>query len=198
MHIAKTLITLALFLSTPVVTIAQTHTDSHTDFHSYHKLIERRPLLAHVRLCLEHPSHCETHRDTRNELHPDALLREMRAINLRVNRTIRPMPDPEGQDIWTLHAREGDCEDYALQKQHELLLAGWPSSALRIAVVRGEHVEELHAVLLVRIGNTDWVLDNLTNAVRPWQDTPYEFLFVQSRDNPQDWKDVILASSLSS
>ena len=105
-----------------------------------------------------------------------------------MNRTIKPVPD-EGFDSWDVGVTEGDCEDYALLKRKELIELGWPTSALRIAVVRT--VDALyHAVRLARIGGVDYALDNLTSRVVPWSEAPYTFVFLQDRSDPHAWHRV--------
>ena len=47
-----------------------------------------------------------------------------------------------------------------------------------------------HAVLLVRVGGTDYTLDNLSDHVRPWDQTPYTYLMLQGREDPRAWHDL--------
>jgi predicted transglutaminase-like cysteine proteinase len=42
-------------------------------------------------------------------------------------------------------------------------------------------------VLTVRTDKGDFILDNLTNAIRQWDQTVYVFLKRQSSDNPGRW-----------
>lgn len=68
------------------------------------------------------------------------------------------------EDLWqtplAFAARGGDCEDFAIAKYFVLKLLGFRDADLRIAVLTSTERDEIHAVLLARVG-TDWlVLDN--------------------------------------
>jgi predicted transglutaminase-like cysteine proteinase len=152
-------------------------------------LTSRRPLLAHVRFCIHYEEQCDAYRDRRDPTRSsrDHFI-ELLRVNRTVNRAISPRPD-RGVDSWDINVTEGDCEDYALQKRAELIDRGWPSEALRIAVVRLRN-GVYHAVLLVQVGDTDFVLDNLTSQILPWDRAPYRFLMLQDRANPRSWHNV--------
>ncbi len=149
----------------------------------------RRPLLAHMRFCLLYQGQCDAYPDRRaptkrkTERKAEAL-----AVNLSVNQSIRPVPD-RGFDSWDIDVSEGDCEDYALQKRADLLAQGWPSAALRLAIVRTRH-DVPHVVLLVRIGAVDYALDNLHARILPWDETDYSFLMLQDHTDPRAWHDL--------
>lgn len=158
-------------------------------------LREDAPAMApfgHVKFCLINPEHC---RETGAPGSPvrltSELARELAYINGRVNTRIAPRPDRRGiaDDDWTLDPRAGDCEDYALTKQAELIRHGWPPGALRLAIARlpdGEH----HTVLIARTDKGDLVLDNLHAGIRDWQATPYRWLLLQSASSPRLWRRV--------
>lgn len=117
----------------------------------------------------------------------------IKEINLRANRTIRPISDMSQYRLaerWALPtARGGDCEDYALHKKMELVKAGFPPEQLLVAAVL-DRKRQSHAVLVVRTGTQDLVLDNLTNKVVPWDKTGYTFLRLQDPRNPARWVSV--------
>ena len=122
------------------------------------------------------------------------LLELARKINRRVNFTVSQLSDPENYgvaDYWTLPTNgNGDCEDFVLQKYKLLLDAGVDSRDLSIAVVldrRGNN----HAVLVLRHGSGDLVLDSLTRRIRPWNQTGYTFLAMQSGDDKTQWEVVM-------
>jgi predicted transglutaminase-like cysteine proteinase len=122
------------------------------------------------------------------------LLDLAKEINRRVNRAVYPLSDPENYgvaDYWTLPVNgNGDCEDYVLQKFKLLLDAGVDSRDMSIAVVldrRGDN----HAVLILRYSSGDLVLDNLSSRVRPWNQTGYTFLAMQSGANKTEWEVVM-------
>ena len=85
---------------------------------------------------------------------------------------------------WTLPTKgKGDCEDYALYKKYELTRAGFPAEQLLIATLLDLN-RASHAVLVVRTGANDLVLDNLTNKIVPWHKTGYTFLRMQDPRKP--------------
>ena len=107
-------------------------------------------------------------------------------VNREVNGAMRPQPETGSTDVWKIGGSSGDCEDYALTKRAALLRKGFPTSALLMTTVvtgRGES----HAVLMVRTDRGDFVLDNLTQVVKPWNNTGYRFTLMQSPDNPRIW-----------
>lgn len=63
-------------------------------------------------------------------------------------------------DFWReADAQGGDCEDFAIAKLNQLVARGWSVAALRLATVWTER-NDYHAVLVVRTGSGDVVLDN--------------------------------------
>jgi len=107
-------------------------------------------------------------------------------VNREINGAMRPQAETGLTDVWQIGGSSGDCEDYALTKRAALLRKGFPSSALLMTTVvtgRGEP----HAVLMVRTDRGDFVLDNLSQVVKPWNSTGYRFISMQSPDNPRIW-----------
>jgi predicted transglutaminase-like cysteine proteinase len=119
----------------------------------------------------------------------------LKRINGHVNATVTSADDLSvygKQDFWSLPTGgRGDCEDYALQKKKDLIDAGFRSDRLAMTVVLDSNGRN-HAVLLARLKDGDYVLDNLTGGVRSWESTGYTFLARQSFENQRVWK-VILA-----
>src|SRR5581483_7951914 len=107
--------------------------------------------------------------------------------------SIAPETDMEHygiEDYWTLPKDgKGDCEDYALLKRHILISIGWPTSLLLMTVVRDEN-DEGHAVLTARTPSGDLILDNRSDVLRLWYQTPYKFKMRQSANDPQLWFDL--------
>jgi len=89
----------------------------------------------------------------------------------------------------------GDCEDYALEKRRLLIEAGWPREALLMTVVRGRAGEE-HAILTVTTTSGDYILDNLTDRILPWDQTDYKFLWRQAQFDSSTWVALGDAQSL--
>jgi hypothetical protein len=113
---------------------------------------------------------------------------ELEAVNASVNRRIREKSDLQtsgNADDWQLPSSQGDCEDFAILKKSELLKRGWPASVLLLTVARlGDGG---HTVLTVRTSKGDKVLDNRTNAIRNWSNTPYRYFARQSQFAAGKW-----------
>jgi predicted transglutaminase-like cysteine proteinase len=118
----------------------------------------------------------------------------VQAINSRANRSVRSISDMQQYRVaerWALPtARGGDCEDYAIYKKLELIKAGFPPEQLLIATVL-DRQRQSHAVLVLRTGGADLVLDNLTNRIVPWNKTGYTFLRMQDPRQPSRWVSVL-------
>lgn len=113
--------------------------------------------------------------------------------NKMVNLAITPREDVATYgvaDYWATPlengVKSGDCEDYVLEKRHQLVTAGLPASALSIAVVLTEK-GEAHAVLVVATSTGDYVLDNRTPWILPWAQTPYRWRERQVAGSASHW-----------
>ncbi|PWJ74437.1 putative transglutaminase-like cysteine proteinase [Pseudaminobacter salicylatoxidans] len=147
--------------------------------------------IGHYEFCKANPAECALRpRDKGPERMTGALWKTVTAINLQVNRAIKPMSDMEiyGKDeVWAYPDNGvGDCEDYVLEKRRELMSRGVSLSNLLITVVRKPDGEG-HAVLTLRTDKGDFVLDNLTDAVRQWDETGYRFLKRQASNHTGHW-----------
>lgn len=116
-----------------------------------------------------------------------AVWRTLRSVNRRVNARIRPITD---QAHWGVVDRWdfpddgfGDCEDYQLLKRRMLAERGLSRRALLMTVVIDE-TNEGHAVLTVRTDRGDFILDNKTDAIRPWRRTGYSYIKRAGQDGP--------------
>lgn len=125
------------------------------------------------------------------------LAAEIGAVNVAINRAIKPRTDMEAFGIdnyWTLPLSdgpraEGNCKHYALEKRRQLVDDGVPSNALSLAILvtpKGE----VHAVLIVSTDQGDVVMDNLTDEIRPWRQTDYRWLVRQTPGDPLHWVEV--------
>lgn len=114
----------------------------------------------------------------------------IQGVNEQENYAIKPMDDERHYgraEYWTIPADGyGDCEDYALAKRRDLIKLGFPARALRLAVVRTQEGAG-HAVLTIATDRGDFVLDNLSSAVLPWTDAPYQWIARQSSTDPWAW-----------
>jgi predicted transglutaminase-like cysteine proteinase len=135
--------------------------------------------------CLQNPSYCRGGGGSEVEL-SDAVWRAIGNVNTAINRAIRPHGEP--RDTWSIGVREGDCEDYVLAKRAELIKAGLPAGALRIATANTRQGVG-HAVLVVRTSQGDYVLDNLTNEVKSWDKTGLRWV-AMSGSNPMRWQSI--------
>lgn len=119
----------------------------------------------------------------------EAAMPLLRKVTRAVNGHVRSTEDRSALgDAWTLPVGgRGDCEDYALQKMKDLIDAGFPANRLALSVVIGPR-DENHLVLIARMDDTDYVLDNLNNAVKPWRATPYTFLATQDFLKRSTWR----------
>lgn len=110
-------------------------------------------------------------------------------LNIHVNRTVRQVNEPEGQDVWRLADAEGDCEDIALRKIDMLMKAGYARSQLRLAHVTTEEGEN-HIILVVLGASEPLYLDNRFNVVVTHQQLVahgYVFHAVESPFEPMKW-----------
>lgn len=147
--------------------------------------------IGHYEFCKANPAECSVRVRDRG---PASLTREawetVLAINLKVNRAVRPVSDIDlyGKDEhWAYPVNGmGDCEDYVLEKRRALAGAGISLSNLLITVVRKPD-DEGHAVLTLRTREGDFILDNLRDDIRLWADTGYRFLKRQSSAHTGRW-----------
>ncbi len=117
----------------------------------------------------------------------EALIR----INQEVNASIVPVSNLEHwgtrMDHWDYPSDgKGDCKIYALEKRRLLMAMGFPRQALLMTIVRDGN-DQGHAILMVRTTGGDFILDNLTDEIKPWEATGYRFVKRQSQENPNVW-----------
>ncbi|MEZ5810028.1 MAG: transglutaminase-like cysteine peptidase [Rhizobiaceae bacterium] len=146
--------------------------------------------IGHYEFCKSNPRECRIHPRDRGPAHlTQKLWRQIVRTNVAVNRSVSPMNDFDiyGKDeVWAYPQGAGDCEDYVLEKRRRLSAAGLSLSNLLITVVRKPDGEG-HAILTVRTDKGDFVLDNLTDRVKPWDDTDYWFLKRQAVNHTGRW-----------
>jgi predicted transglutaminase-like cysteine proteinase len=151
------------------------------------------PPIGHSRFCLRYPNDCKVHgidfRHRNITLTPERL-DELNIVNRNVNRGIvaTVTAGNGATEEWLISPPTGDCKDYAITKQHQLLKRGWPSRSLllsEVVVPSGEH----HLFLVVRVKDADLVLDNLNDDIRLVSMTRDQYLWVriQSPQNPKFW-----------
>lgn len=94
-------------------------------------------------------------------------------VNVWTNRRIRYVEDAKlfgAADHWseaaaTLRRKAGDCEDIAIVKMQVLAGLGVPRSDMYLTITRDLARHADHALLVVRIADRYWVLDNATDRV---------------------------------
>ena len=123
-------------------------------------------------------------------------------IDRRVNAAIEPMTNLAHWGTMVDHwdypiDGRGDCKVYALYKRKLLVEAGFPRQALLMTVVKDLEGEG-HAVLTVKTDRGEFVLDNLTDDIRPWDATGYTYIKRQAQDDPNIWLDLGAVRGVSS
>jgi len=156
-------------------------------------IVEAAPVLApfqHVRFCLRYPAECRSDPSEKDRIELSGQTSALLAhVNSSVNSAIEPTVKFYGSNIenrWTIAPSRGDCNDYAVTKRHELIASGMPARVLRLSVVKTSSGVG-HLVLVVTTTKGDLVLDNLTDAIRPWQKTGYQWLKIQSAIDAKFW-----------
>jgi predicted transglutaminase-like cysteine proteinase len=114
----------------------------------------------------------------------------LKQVNDWVNHNIKPMTDTDhyGMIQWWRYPDDGAgaCHSYALLKRRLLMQAGWPRQALLMTIVHKSDGEG-HAVLTVETDRGEYILDNLTDEILLWSETPYRYYKRQSQDDPNTW-----------
>lgn len=120
-------------------------------------------------------------------------MKEIGRVGRWVNTHVKPVSDMEHWgviDRWDYPSDgKGDCEDFALFKRKILIDEGYPRQALLMTVVKDEH-NEGHAVLTVKTSAGEFVLDNMTDDVKPWDQTGYRFVKRQSQSDQNAWVQI--------
>lgn len=150
--------------------------------------------IGHYDFCQAHKSECAIRPA---KLAPaalnSALWRQLNSVTAAVNAAVKPLSDVDiygKEEVWAYpDSGVGDCEDYVLEKRRRLSNAGVSLANLLITVVRKPDGEG-HAVLTVRTDKGDYILDNLTDDVRPWDQTGYRYLKRQATENTGRWVSI--------
>ena len=134
--------------------------------------------------CMKQPNHCRGGGVSQLQM-TASLMRTLSRTNAKVNRSIRPRLDKNG-DVWSINVKAGDCEDYVLSKRSKLIALGIAASSLRIATAYTRQGIG-HAVLVVRTNEGDYVLDNRRRAIKKWHQTGLRGVSL-SGANLRNWK----------
>lgn len=98
---------------------------------------------------------------------------KIRAVNAYINNSIAYNPDSMvwgRSDYWaapgeTFARGEGDCDDYAIAKFFALKMLGFKDNDMRIVILRDGRKNEIHAVLSLNYGGSNYILDNQSEYV---------------------------------
>jgi predicted transglutaminase-like cysteine proteinase len=165
-----------------------------TDTGAFAPITEDAPTLApfqHVRFCLRYPADCKPGQRERIDAGPQTM-DLLKRVNHSVNISIVPRAKNYGsnlEDSWNIAPASGDCNDYAVTKRRELIESGLPAGALRLSATKTSYGVG-HLVLVVSTTKADIVLDNLSETIRPWQQTDYQWLKIQSATDPHYWSGI--------
>jgi len=152
--------------------------------------------VGHYDFCRRYPQTCRANKGSRAPLKITAQNWTLiNRVNLLVNKKVKAATDEEiyGKDeYWEYPDKagwRGDCEDYALLKQLYLRKSGIPAADLLMTVVRKPN-GEAHAVLTLRTDKGDYILDNLHDSIKNWQDTDYRYVKRQANYNSGRWVNI--------
>lgn len=116
--------------------------------------------------------------------------KQIERVNQWVNASVEPVSDLQqwaAVDRWDYPAEgKGDCEDFVLLKRRLLIEAGFSRHALLVTVVKDSR-NDGHALLTVKTDAGDFILDNLNDEMKPWDQTGYRFVKRQSQFDPNVW-----------
>ena len=146
-----------------------------------------------LQFCETYVSVCGTRPSTPRDLVLSReALGELTRVNTWVNHNIQPMTDTDhyGMIQWWRYPDDGigACHSYALLKRRLLIEAGLPREALLMTIVWLDHGRgEGHAVITVKTDRGEFILDNLTDDILLWSNTPYFFYKRQSQSDPNAW-----------
>lgn len=147
-----------------------------------------------VDFCSRYRSECRTRPMSARDVRlTKVTYKKLTRINNWVNAKIRAKDDQKHWnriDQWDYpNDGKGDCEDYVLLKRRLLMEQGFPRQALLVTVVKDKRGDG-HAVLTVKTDRGEFILDNLTNKIKPWRQVPYRFVKRQSQTDPNIWVEI--------
>jgi len=174
-----------VMLAPPAAVEAQTLASLPSSRFTIKDLGAAKPLQAWTKFCETNLSECavDTSQPMTIDLTPQ-VWKTLNAVNQHVNATIQPVTDMDHWgvvDLWSFpDDGKGDCEDFQLLKRRLLAEKGLPRRAMRMTVVIDE-LGEGHAVLMIRTDKGDYILDNKTNSILPWDRTGYVYIKRESQ-----------------
>jgi predicted transglutaminase-like cysteine proteinase len=148
-----------------------------------------------VDFCGRRPEECNVQRLPALDVRlTDRAWQALDSVNRSVNAAIEPVSNLQHWgtmlDHWDYPIDgKGDCKIYALYKRKLLLGQGFPRQALLMPIVFDREGDG-HAILTVKTDHGEFVLDNLSEQVRPWNATGYRFVKRQSQEDPNLWVSI--------
>jgi len=119
---------------------------------------------------------------------------EISRVNRWVNAHVKPKTD---MDRWVMADRwdyprdgKGGFNGSALLKRKLLIDLGYPRQAL-LMTVACESEDEGRPLLTVKTDRGDFVLDDQSDEMRPWNRTDYRFIKRQSQQDPNVWLKIL-------
>jgi predicted transglutaminase-like cysteine proteinase len=145
-----------------------------------------------ISFCYRFADQCVSSANDSGVVHLDATSQALlENVNNRVNGAIRLKDDMRHYDraeYWTIPTDGyGSSKAYALTKRRDLISAGLPERALRIAIASTSG-NTRHTVLTVVTDHGDVVLDNLTDTVEPWDHAGYRWVARQDSRGELGWE----------
>lgn len=120
------------------------------------------------------------------------LFKILKQINAQVNRGVQPLTDRQAFGVDELWRRPpgsrpvGDCEDFAIEKRYRLTALGFPAARLFYAAVYHPRAG-LHTVLIARLDDGDYILDNMSPHILHWSKARFVWLRQQMSGQPTIW-----------
>jgi predicted transglutaminase-like cysteine proteinase len=145
-----------------------------------------------IDFCSRRPEECALGKLTPVDVHlTREVWRTLNEVNAFANAAIEPLSNLDHWgttlDHWDYPVDgKGDCKIYALFKRKLLIEHGLPRQALLMTIVR-DLSGQGHAVLSVKTDRGDFVLDNLSSDIQPWNATGYRFFKRQAQEDPNIW-----------
>jgi len=130
-----------------------------------------RATLSNRLFCLQYGNDCRP--SNRSVV---AYTSKLRTVLASVNRTVnRVMPDIRARrEFLSFNPLPGAGDDHAMMKRSQLIRAGLPAGAMRLASVTTPEGRS-HSVLIVATSTGDLVLDHRQSSVMKRRDTGYSF-----------------------
>lgn len=107
-------------------------------------------------------------------------------VNYAADEQLYGKPDHWADLDQTLAIGAGDCEDLAIAKMLLLQKLGFDTRDLTLVLLRDERRQVFHAVLIVRTGERNVVLDSVTNVIREDREVA-GYLPLVSFSNDRSW-----------